>query len=145
MKNTYLHENDDDSDSDISNRQQLQDAIGQLDNAYGLSTAEENQINSYELASVALTLNEIEQDPEQMAAICSYLAAVIPRNPREVAVILQSSLASLEASSLPGLPSHQLVEVTSDDLTPLISICQSHQTVQAATYNGHPPHPPSTT
>ncbi|THU78308.1 hypothetical protein K435DRAFT_700336 [Dendrothele bispora CBS 962.96] len=132
-----------DEESDDCVRKQLEDVIQRIEETSNIRQAEEEQLTAYELASIAISLQElanIEQlpdgDEETAQIIRNKVADAISQHPRAVTLLLQNAAsATLNSSAQPlqEICTHYVTDVTSADLSSLVSIRHKHQTVQAAT------------
>ncbi|KAE9388911.1 hypothetical protein BT96DRAFT_1025259 [Gymnopus androsaceus JB14] len=132
-------------DEDVRLRMELQQVIDQIDATTHLTASEDNQLDAYELANLALSIQELaeignlpEEDPQKLKSLQAEIARAISAHPQAMIAILQHASSSLQQPSqseeqLPSPPNYQLEEIVSNDLEPLISIRMSHQTIQAAT------------
>ncbi|PBK63611.1 hypothetical protein ARMSODRAFT_894015 [Armillaria solidipes] len=117
----------------------LQNAIDSINSATNLTLAEENELEALTFAAVALSVEKLARMYVTIASLGSstdtaeQIKADVQRaiavNPQLVSAVLQNLLdnTTLETEG----PPCSVIEVTPSELEPLISIRQSHQTVQA--------------
>ena len=79
--------------------------------------------------------NILEPDPARLEAARAEVARTIMHHPQEMIALLQNASSSLQprgTDQTNTAPLHQLEDVSSDDLAPLISIRNHHQSKQAS-------------
>ncbi|KAJ6487065.1 hypothetical protein DFH09DRAFT_1457048 [Mycena vulgaris] len=132
-------------DPEKSAAEELQQMIDNLKTTVNLSRAADEQLDACVMASVALSMDEPakiedlpETNPERFAEIQKDIALAMSTQPAAFMALLQGMADSAlknpdaPASRVESPPvSHLLIDISSDDLSPFVTLRREHQTEEA--------------
>ncbi|KAJ7436725.1 hypothetical protein B0H11DRAFT_2255972 [Mycena galericulata] len=143
----YMAEDDDVTEAaDPTAAEELQRVVDSLKDAANISRAGDEELDACVMASVALSMDELARienlpdcNPERFAEIQTEIANAMATQPSAFIELLKgiaqstSSIQSTSAAEEPVLPpsSKPLIDISSNDLAPLVALRREHQTREA--------------
>ncbi|KAJ7757929.1 hypothetical protein B0H16DRAFT_1822598 [Mycena metata] len=132
-------ERNDTADQRLSAAEELQRVVDSLKDVADISRAGDAELDACVMASVALSMEELarindlpESNPERFAEIQTEIARAMATQPTAFVALLQGiaqSAMSDDSTPSPSPPSSKpLVDISSDDLAPLVALRREHQT-----------------
>ncbi|KAJ7500733.1 hypothetical protein B0H11DRAFT_2225129 [Mycena galericulata] len=126
--------------------EELQRVVDGLKDAANISRAGDEELDACVMASVALSMDELarienlpDRNPERFAEIQTEIANAMATQPAAFIALLKGiaqSTSSTQSTSVAGEPvlppsSKPLLDISSNDLTPLVALRREHQTREA--------------